>query len=181
MLMKKSLITLALVALASAFAAPTFTFVKDAAMNGKMMAAGGKEVIELAAMPGISLRARNVAPTHAIFFYTSKNQLADAQAIYEFYEGALLQAGWKGHDAMMMEKDGAMMEKKDGAMMDKKDGAAMEKKDGAMMEKKDGAMMDKGAMMGGKFETALSMNKYTLVLKVQPRGADQIEVDIVLQ
>ena len=41
--------------------------------------------------------------------------------------------------------------------------------------------MGKAAMMGSKLEVALSMNKYTLVLRVQPRGADQIEVDIVLQ
>lgn len=174
--MKKTLITLALAALTSAFAAPTFVFVKDAAMNGKMMAAGGKEVIELAAAPSMVLRARNIAPTHAIFFYTSKSQLADAQALYEFYEGALLQAGWKSHDAMM--GDGMMA--KDGDAM-KKDGAMMDKKDGAMMEKKDGAMMGKDMMAKGNFEVAFSMNKYTLVLRVQSRGTDQIEVDLVLQ
>lgn len=163
--MHKTLITLAISALTLAFAAPSLIFVKDAAMTGKMMKMGDKEVVELAAAPGFSLLARNVAPKHAIFLYSSTEQAKDAQALFEFYEGALLEAGWQAGEAMMG-KDGAMMEGK---------------QDGAMMGKKAEGMMGGEAMMAKGLEAHLTLGGHTITLLVRPYGSDRVQVDIVLK
>ncbi len=179
--MKKTLILVGLMSLASAFAAPSFTYVKDAAMNGMMMAKGTSEHIELAAAPSLKLQARAISEKHAIFFYNSTNVISDAQAAYEFYQGALLEHGWKAGDAMMagdamagdaMKKDDAMMSDKD--KMAGKD--AMAGKDDAMMAKdgKGDAMMAKGI-----FEGTLTQGGHTITIKIRPNG-NRVEVDLVL-
>lgn len=158
---RKTLVISALLA-ATAFAAPTFIFVKDAAANGMMMAAGNKEQIELAAYPGLTVKARNVAPTQATFYYIyiSKNPAQDAQKVFEFYQNALLKEGWMIHGDMMGEK-------KADAMTGKKD-------DPATMN--DDAMRAKGI-----FESELTFKNYTLTLSVKPNGTDRVEADLVLK
>ncbi|HEU4742187.1 MAG TPA: hypothetical protein VFS50_11395 [Meiothermus sp.] len=148
---KKTLVISALLA-ATALAAPTFIFVKDAAANGMMMAAGNKEHIELAAYPGLTVKARSVAPTHATFYYISKNPAQDAQKVFDLYHNALLNEGWMIHGDMMGGK------KDDPATMN---GEATQAK--------------------GIFDSELTFKSYTITLSVKPNGTDRVEADLVLK
>ncbi len=115
MKLQKMLVAAAVVVSSLALAAPSFAFVKDAGMNGMMGTMGGKDVIELAAVPGMSLKAKNVSADHATFIYAAKDADKDGHAVFAFYEKALLKEGWKAAGMMGAMADGTM--KKDEAAM----------------------------------------------------------------
>ena len=192
-MIRKTFIVLALAALSSAFAMPSFLFVNNAAMNGKTMKSGSAELIEVAVAPGFTLQARNITANRATFFYTSTKPTEDLERIVAFYAQGFVDAGWEASDGMMGEammdsKDGAMMDgKKEGAMMDGKKGDAMmdgKKSDAAMMDgKKDDAMMGKeGAMMSGKDHADLTLKGAGRVITISARVVgNRIEVDLDLK
>jgi hypothetical protein len=117
MKLHKTLVAAAVVVSSLALAAPSFAFVKDAGMNGMMGTMGGKDVIELAAVPGMSLKAKNVSASHATFIYAAKDADKDGHAVFAFYEKALLKEGWKAAGMMGAMTDNSTMKKDEGAMM----------------------------------------------------------------
>ncbi len=178
----KKLATVAVLMSGVVLAAPSFAFVKDAKMNMMMGTMGGKEVIELAAAPGMKLLARNVAANHAVFVYAGK----DAKAVFSFYEKALLGEGWKaagmmGKDAMAgdtMAKD-AMGDKKDGATMTPEQMAKDKEKDKMAADAMGKDTMAGDAMMKKGLEEKFSFKGHNISLKVISK-TDRVEADLNL-
>jgi hypothetical protein len=155
MRMSKLIVTAAILASSLALAAPVFTFVKDAKMNGTMATMGGKEVIELAAVPGLTLQGKNIGTKQATFIYASseKSFEKDSKTAFEFYEKALVKEGWKSAGMM-------------GAMMG---------------EKKPGETMAAGTMMKPvKLEEKFSFKTYTILLTANG-SKNRVEVDLELK
>jgi hypothetical protein len=155
MRMQKLLVTAAILASSLALAAPVFTFVKDAKMNGTMATMGGKEVIELAAVPGLTLKGKNISANQATFIYvsTEKSFDKDSHTVFDFYEKALVKEGWKSAGMM-------------GAMMG---------------EKKPGETMAAGAMMKPvKLQEKFSFKTYSILLTANG-SKDRVEVDLELK
>ena len=179
-MVRKTLIILALAALTSAFAMPSFLFVNNAAMSGKTMKSGSAELIEVAVAPGFTLQARNITANRATFFYTSAKPSEDLEKIVAFYAQGFVDAGWEASDGMM--GDAMMDGKKDGAMMDGKKDDAMMGKDGTMMS---GGMADHsmgGTMMAGKDHADLTLKGSGRVITLSARVvSNRIEVDLDLK
>ena len=156
----KFLIAAALITSSLALAAPVFTFVKDGAMTGKMSTMAGKDVIELAAAPGLKLLARNVGGTQASFIYSTVSSEKDSKTAFEFYEKAFVKMGWKSAGMM-------------GATM----GSAMDKPaEGAMTKPAEGAMMGKAVKLEEKF----TLKSSSIALKVSG-VKDRVQVDLELK
>ena len=156
----KFLIAAALITSSLALAAPVFTFVKDSAMTGKMSTMAGKDVIELAAAPGLKLLARNVGGVQATLIYSSSSVEKDSKTAFEFYEKAFVKMGWKSAGMM-------------GAAM----GGAMDKPaEGAMTKPAEGAMMGKAV----KLEEKYTFKSSSIALKVSG-VKDRVQVDLELK
>lgn len=164
----KFLIAAALITSSLALAAPVFTFVKDGAMTGKMSTMAGKDVIELAAAPGLKLLARNVGGTQASFIYSTVSSEKDSKTAFEFYEKAFVKMGWKSAGMMGATMGGAMDKPADGTMT--------KPADGTMTKPADGAMMGKAVKLEEKF----TLKSSSISLKVSG-VKDRVQVDLELK
>jgi hypothetical protein len=154
-----------------ALAAPSFSFSKDVKMNGMMGTMGGKDVIELAAVPGLTLKGKNISAKQATFIYTSteKTYDKDSHTVFDFYAKALVSEGWKSAGMM----GGAMA---DGGMAKPADGAMAKPADGAMAKPADGAMMKKSVTLQEKFTL-----KTNTILITTTGVKDRVEIDLELK
>jgi pentapeptide MXKDX repeat protein len=166
----KLLLAAALTMTSLAFAAPSFTFGKDAA--GNMMMKG--ESISVAAYPAAKLLGRNITKTSAILIFELKTKTA-AHDLFFFYEAALMKDGWKNAATM---KSDAM---KGDTMMagDTMKGDAM--KGDTMMagDAMKGDAMKGDAMMAGMDKTSYTadfvLKTYTVNLSTKTTG-DRVTV-----
>jgi hypothetical protein len=166
----KHLIVAAIAVSSLALAAPSFSFSKDVKMNGMMGTMGGKDVIELAAVPGLALKAKNISAKQATFIYTTteKTYDKDSHTVFDFYAKALVSEGWKSAGMM-----GSAMA--DGGMAKPADGTT-KPADGTMAKPADGAMMKKSVTLQEKFTL-----KTNTILVTTTGVKDRVEIDLELK
>jgi pentapeptide MXKDX repeat protein len=100
----KYLLAAALTMTSLAFAAPAFTFGKDATANMMMKS----DNISVAAYPSAKLLGRNITKNSAILIFELKTKTA-AHDLFFYYEAALMKDGWKNAAAAAMMKGDTMM------------------------------------------------------------------------